>query len=149
VPADDNDTAGMVFIPGGTFVMGSERHRPEERFTHVVRVDGFWIDRHEVTNAQFREFVAATGYVTLAERGIDPENHPGMPKELLAPGSVVFVKPTDVAGGGRVTQWFQYVAGANWRAPAGPGSSIDGQGESSGRAYRLRGCARLCALART
>jgi sulfatase modifying factor 1 len=127
LPADDNDTAGMVFITGGTFVMGSERHRPEERFTHVVRVDGFWIDRHEVTNAQFREFVAATGYLTLAERGIDPESHPGMPRELLAPGSMTFVKPTDVAGGGRITQWFQYVAGANWRAPTGPGSSIEGK----------------------
>jgi formylglycine-generating enzyme required for sulfatase activity len=90
-----------------------------------VHVDGFWID--EVTNAQFREFVAATGYVTLAERGVDPESHPGMPKELLAPGSVVFVKPTDVRSGGRITQWFQYVAGANWRAPAGPGSTIDGK----------------------
>src|SRR5215467_13635476 len=54
LPSEDSDTAGMVFIRGGNFVMGSERHRPEERFTHVVRVDSFWIDRHEVTNAQFR-----------------------------------------------------------------------------------------------
>ena len=76
LPSEDSDTAGMVFIRGGTFVMGSERHRPEERFTHTVRVDGFWIDRHEVTNAQFREFVTATGYVTLAERGLDPATHP-------------------------------------------------------------------------
>jgi len=98
LPSDDSDTAGMVFIRGGTFVMGSERQRPEERFTHTVRVDGFWIDRHEVTNAQFREFVAATGYVTLAERGLDPATHPGMAKELLAPGSVVFVPPTNVGG---------------------------------------------------
>ncbi|MFL6824543.1 MAG: formylglycine-generating enzyme family protein [Xanthobacteraceae bacterium] len=60
LPPEDNDTGGMVFTRGGTFVMGSERHRPEERFTHIVRVDGFWIDRHEVTNAQFREFVTAT-----------------------------------------------------------------------------------------
>src|ERR1700756_3334277 len=86
LPSDDNDHAGMAFIRSGTFVMGSERQRPEERFTHVVRVDGFWIDRHEVTNAQFREFVTATGYVTLAERGLDPATHPGMPKELLTPG---------------------------------------------------------------
>ena len=99
--SDDNATAGMAFIRGGTFVMGSERHRPEERFTHAVRVDGFWIDRHEVTNAQFREFVTATGYVTLAERGLDPATHPGMPRELLVPGSVVFIQPTNVAGGGR------------------------------------------------
>jgi formylglycine-generating enzyme len=107
LPSQDNDTAGMTFIHGGTFVMGSERHRPEERFTHIVRVDGFWIDRHEVTNAQFREFVAATGYVTLAERGLDAATHPGMPKELLAPGSVVFIAPTDVASGGRTTQGWQ------------------------------------------
>jgi formylglycine-generating enzyme len=127
LPSEDNDTTGMVFVRGGTFLMGSERHRPEERFTHVVRVDGFWIDRHEVTNAQFREFVTATGYVSLAERGLDPATHPGMPKELLAPGSVVFVAPTNVASGGRVTQWFQYMAGANWRAPGGPGSTIDGK----------------------
>src|SRR5262249_51536135 len=92
-PSDDSDTAGMAFIRGGTFVMGSERHRPEERFTHTVRVDGFWIDRHEVTNAQFREFVTATGYVTLAERGLDPATHPGMPKELLVPGSVSSSNP--------------------------------------------------------
>jgi len=127
LPSDDGAAAGMVFIRGGTFVMGSERHRPEERFTHTVRLDGFWIDRHEVTNAQFREFVAATGYVTLAERGLDPATHPGMPRELLVPGSVVFVPPTNVASGGRITQWFQYVAGANWRAPTGSGSTIAGK----------------------
>jgi formylglycine-generating enzyme required for sulfatase activity len=127
VPSDDNDHAGMAFIRGGTFVMGSERQRPEERFTHVVRVDGFWIDRHEVTNAQFREFVTATGYVTLAERGLDAATHPGMPRELLAPGSVVFIPPTNVASGGRITQWWQYVPGASWREPTGPGSSIAGK----------------------
>ena len=79
LPSEDNDHAGMAFIRGGTFVMGSERQRPEERFTHVVRVDGFWIDRHEVTIAQLREFVAATGYVTLAVRGLVPASLPGMP----------------------------------------------------------------------
>src|SRR5215211_3444648 len=122
--AEKGDTAGMAFVPGGRFQMGSERHQPEERFTHVVRVDDFWIDRHEVTNAQFEKFVAATGYVTLAERGLDPTTHPDMPKELLAPGSSVFIQPTDVRRGGRITQWWQYVAGANWRQPSGPGSSI-------------------------
>src|SRR5262249_38848508 len=115
LPSEDNDTAGMVFIRGGTFVMGSDHQRPEERFTHIVRVDGFWIDRHEVTNAQFREFVTATGYVTLAERGLDPATHPGMPKELLAPGAMVFVPPTNVASGGRIMQWWQYT----WRARIG------------------------------
>jgi formylglycine-generating enzyme required for sulfatase activity len=63
----------------------------------------------------------------LAERGLDAATHPGMPKELLVPGSVVFIQPTNVASGGRITQWFQYVAGANWRAPTGPGSSIVGK----------------------
>src|SRR5512132_882784 len=101
----------MAFIAAGAFQMGSERHQPEERFTHVVRVDGFWIDRHEVTNAQFRNFVEETGYITRAERGVDPKARPEMPKELLVPGSVVFVPPTDVRRGGRMTQWWQYVAG--------------------------------------
>jgi formylglycine-generating enzyme len=124
LPAENGDTAGMAFIRGGTFVMGSERHRPEERFPHIVRVDGFWIDRHEVTTAQFRKFVEATGYVTLAERGLDPKTHPDTAEELLVPGSVVFIPPTDVRRGGRLTQWFRYVPGANWRQPAGPGSTL-------------------------
>jgi formylglycine-generating enzyme required for sulfatase activity len=80
LPSEDNDHAGMVFIRGGTFLMGSERHRPEERFTHVVRVDSFWIDRHEVTNAQFREFVTATGYVTLAGAASMPRRIPTCPR---------------------------------------------------------------------
>jgi formylglycine-generating enzyme required for sulfatase activity len=127
LPVDDGETAGMAFIPGGTFKMGSERHQPEERFTHGVRLDGFWIDRHEVTNAQFKQFVDTTGYRTLAERGLDPQAHPKMPKELLVPGSVVFIQPTDVRQGGRITQWWQYVPGANWRQPTGPGSTIAGK----------------------
>lgn len=126
VPRDTGETAGMGFIPGGSFRMGSERHQPEERFTHVVRVDGFWIDRHEVTNAQFRQFVEATGHVTLAERALDPATHPGLAKEVLVPGSVVFVPPTNVTNG-RLTQWWQYVQGANWRNPEGPGSTIAGK----------------------
>jgi sulfatase modifying factor 1 len=98
---------GMTFVPAGTFSMGSNRHRPEERYTHIVRVDGFWIDRTEVTNAQFAKFISATGYITLAERGGDAKLHANMPKELLAPGSVAFIMPTDVSRGGSVTQWFQ------------------------------------------
>ena len=127
LPASEQRTAGMAFIPGGTFQMGSERHQPEERFTHIVRVDGFWIDRHEVTNARFKQFVDATGYITLAERGIDPRSHPDMAKDLLIPGSVVFIQPTNRDGGGRMMQWWQYIAGAQWRNPAGPGSSIAGK----------------------
>jgi formylglycine-generating enzyme required for sulfatase activity len=126
IPQGDGDKAGMVFIPGGNFVMGSDRERPEEQFSHNVKVDGFWIDQHEVTNAEFAEFVAATGYKTLAERGIDPKTHPGM-EALSAPGSVTFVPPTKLGRGGDLTQWWQYVKGANWRAPEGPGSSIEGK----------------------
>jgi len=124
LPAEGGETAGMAFVPGGAFKMGSERYQPEERFLHSVRVDGFWIDRHEVTNAQFRQFVDATGYVTLAERGLDPKTHPDAAKDLLVPGSVVFIQPTDIKHGGRISQWWQYVAAANWRQPSGPGSIV-------------------------
>lgn len=126
-PSGDSETAGMVFIPGGSFTMGSDSTHPEERFSHEVRVDGFWIDRHEVTNAEFAEFVKATGYVTLAERGLDPKTHPNMTGDLTAPGSVVFVPPTRLDRGGDITQWWQYVKGASWREPEGPGSSIEGK----------------------
>lgn len=125
LPAEEGETAGMLFIPAGTFRMGSDRHQPEERFRHVAQVDGFWIDRHEVTNAQFRKFVEATGYVTLAERPVDPKDHPDWPQDMVAPGAVVFVPPKEARGSdGR---WWQYVAGANWRVPRGPGSSIAGR----------------------
>jgi len=127
IPQGDGEKAGMAFVPGGSFVMGSDRERPEERFSHEVTVDGFWIDRHEVTNAQFAQFVAATGYETLAERGIDPKTHPEMSGDVLEPGSVLFVRPAKLGRGGAVTQWWQYVKGANWREPEGPGSSIAGK----------------------
>jgi len=117
----------MVFVRGGAFSMGSNRHRPEERYTHIVHVDGFWIDRTEVTNAQFAAFVGATGYVTRAERGGDPQIHAQMPKEFMVPGSIAFIMPTDASRGGRLTQWFQYIAGADWRHPEGPGSAIAGR----------------------
>ena len=80
--------------------MGSDRERPEERFTHIVQVDGFWIDQHEVTNAEFDKFVKATGYITLAERGVDPKTHPGMSQDMLATRSVIFIPPTELSRGG-------------------------------------------------
>jgi formylglycine-generating enzyme required for sulfatase activity len=122
LPQGEGNKAGMVFIEGGSFVMGSDRHRPEERFSHVIEVDGFWIDQHEVTNAQFARFVGVTGYETLAERGVHRKTH----QSLYAPGSVLFIQPTNFDQRGR-TQWWQYVNGANWRAPEGPGSSIKGR----------------------
>lgn len=125
VPAEDGETAGMIFIPAGTFRMGSDHHQPEERFTHIARVDAFWIDRHEVTNAQFRKFVDATGYRTLAQRPVDPKAHPDWPQEMLAAGAIVFVPPKEARG--RDGRWWQFVVGANWRQPRGPGSSIAGR----------------------
>src|SRR6516164_3170393 len=78
---------GMAQIPGGTFRMGSDAHYPEERPAHTVRVDGFWIDRYAVTNADFAAFIAATGYVTFAERPLDPALYPGADPDLLKPAS--------------------------------------------------------------
>lgn len=126
LPADDGQTAGMAALPGGRFTMGDDGERPEERATHPVTVSPFWIDRHEVTNAQFRAFVEATGYVTVAEKGLDPAQYPGLPPELLQPGGMVFQEPARADLRGDVAQWWSYVPGAHWRQPTGPGSSIEG-----------------------
>ena len=83
----------MVWIPGGTFLMGSDKHYPEESPAHQATVEGFWIDQHTITNEQFARFVEATGHVTSAERAPNPEDYPGALPELLKPASVVFSKP--------------------------------------------------------
>ena len=80
----------MTHIPGGTFVMGSEDFYPEEAPVHETAVEGFWMDRHQVTVAEFRRFVEATGYVTVPERPLDPADFPGADPALLVPGSLVF-----------------------------------------------------------
>jgi formylglycine-generating enzyme len=116
--------AGMVWVPEGTFTMG-DTYYPEEKPLREVRVEGFWMDRTEVTNAEFAAFVAATGYVTVAERAVDTAAHPGLPAYMQEPGAVVFVMPNDVGGTGDISQWWQYVPGANWRQPGGPGTSIE------------------------
>lgn len=117
----------MVWIPGGRFQMGSDHHYGEEAPAHPVAVDGFWIDRITVTNAQFRKFVKATGHVTLAERPADPAIYPEARPDLLQPASIVFVPPPGPVGQGDPYRWWQYVPGANWRHPEGPGSSIKGR----------------------
>jgi formylglycine-generating enzyme required for sulfatase activity len=127
VPASSDPTAGAIWIAGRTFIMGDDDERSEERVEHEVTVSGFWIDRHEVTNAQFARFVAATGYRTLAERGLDAKDHPGVPPELLAPGSIVFSIPDGIVNLVDVRQWWRFVPGADWRHPLGPGSSIEGK----------------------
>jgi len=106
--------------------MGSNRHYPEERPVHRVTVDGFWMDSHAVTNADFARFVAATGYITLAERPLDPADYPGALLDLLKPGALVFRKPASRVDLRDLRNWWAYVPGASWRHPEGPGSTIEG-----------------------
>ncbi len=126
----DTDTStrypGMVWVPAGTFAMGDTVY-DEEQPVRPTKVQGFWMDRTEVTNAQFARFVQATGYVTVAERPVDTHLHPGLPPEMQQPGAVVFISPTDLRHGGDVRQWWQYVPGANWRHPGGPQTGIEGR----------------------
>jgi formylglycine-generating enzyme len=116
----------MVWIPGGTFRMGSDRHYPEERPSHRVTVDGFWMDRYPVTNERFARFVSASHHVTVAETPPDPQDYPAADPALLYEGSLVFVQPASVVDLKDVTNWWQYVRGADWRHPSGPDSSLDG-----------------------
>jgi formylglycine-generating enzyme required for sulfatase activity len=126
VEARPGAIAQMAWIPEGTFAMGCERFYEEEGPVRDVEVEGFWIDRHPVTVAEFRRFVAETGYVTVAERPLDSADYPEADPELLVPGSLVFT-PTDHPVDLRdARQWWRYVPGASWRAPLGPGSSVRG-----------------------
>jgi formylglycine-generating enzyme required for sulfatase activity len=125
-PAPD----GMVWIPGGRFWMGCEGcHLPDALPVHAVEVDGFWMDRAPVTNAEFARFVEATGYVTLAERQPAPGDFPGTPPESLTAGSVVFSPPAREFPGMRYVDWWRWVPGASWRHPEGPGSDLRGRSD--------------------
>jgi formylglycine-generating enzyme required for sulfatase activity len=115
----------VVALDGGLFVMGSDRHYPEEGPAHRVRVDPFAIDRYEVTNAQFRAFIDDTGYVTVAERPLDPADFPGAPVENLVPGSMVFTPTPGPVDLRHLSQWWTWTPGASWRSPEGPGSTIE------------------------
>ncbi|HWN17477.1 MAG TPA: formylglycine-generating enzyme family protein [Gemmatimonadales bacterium] len=125
-PAGEPPHPDMVWIPGGTFQMGSEKHYPEERPVHPVTVDGFWMDRFPVTNERFSRFVEATGHVTFAEIPPNPADYPGALPEMLYAGSLVFVKPAGKVQLGQIANWWQYLKGAWWREPQGPGTSING-----------------------
>jgi formylglycine-generating enzyme required for sulfatase activity len=128
---------GMIWINGGEFSMGSvdPLARPDEAPVHRVRVDGFWIDATEVTNAQFAAFVKATGYKTIAERPVDweelkkqvPEGTPKPDDKMLQPGSLVFTPPDHPVDLRGYEQWWTWTTGANWQHPEGPASSIEGK----------------------
>ncbi len=131
------DTLSMVWIPGGAFMMGAEGKlaRKDEFPKHRVAVDGFWMDRHEVTNAEFRTFVEATSYVTIAEKAPDWEElktqvPPGTPKphdSLLVAGSLVFSPTEEQVNLNDFSQWWRWQPGANWRHPEGPNSNLEGK----------------------
>jgi sulfatase modifying factor 1 len=115
---------GMAWIPGATFLMGSDGHNPEEAPAHKATVGGFWIDVGPVTNREFGRFARKTGYVTVAERAPDPADYPGSRQELLVPFSSVFVAPRHQVSLTDPYNWWRPVHGADWRHPVGPGSSI-------------------------
>ena len=118
-------SAGMVLIKGGRFEMGARPLHREEGPPRLTLVGDFWIDRTEVTNADFARFVAATGYVTEAERPPDPKAYPGVSADQLRPSGIVFVGADQP--GNDATAWWRVVQGADWRHPQGPASSIAGR----------------------
>ena len=119
-------TGAMIWIPGGTFLMGSDKHYPDEAPAHRVTVNGFWIDRHPVTNRQFKEFVRATKHVTVAEITPDPKDYPGALPHMIYAGSLMFSPPAHPVSLRDFSQWWSFAKGANWRHPYGPGSNIRG-----------------------
>jgi formylglycine-generating enzyme len=124
--ASESPHAAMIWIPGGMFRMGSDKHYAEEAPVNRVTVDPFWIDRTPVTNREFREFVRATGYVTFAEIAPDPKDYPGALPHMLRAGSLVFTPPKHPVDTSDWSQWWTFKFGANWRRPYGPRSSISG-----------------------
>jgi formylglycine-generating enzyme len=133
----ENSTEGMINIPGGEYKMGASDNegQPDEYPQHHVKVDGFWMDATEVTNAQFEKFVKATGYITTAEKKPDWEEikkqlPPGTPKpddSLLVASSLVFTAPDHPIAVNDASQWWTWVKGADWRHPQGPSSNIKGK----------------------
>ncbi len=117
----------MIWIPGGRFLMGSDDFYPEEQPVHHSSADGFWIDLHPVTTAEFSRFVQATAYVTVAERPLEPARYPGADPAALVPGSLVFRRPQLPVPLHDYRAWWAYVPGASWRYPEGPDSTVDGR----------------------
>lgn len=133
----DTSVTGMVFIKGGTFMMGGDNNQasPDEFPKHKVKVDDFWIDATEVTNAQFQKFVDATHYITTAEKKPDweemkttlPPGTPKPPDSLLVAASLVFRQTSGPVNLNDYGQWWGWVKGADWKHPEGPNSSIEGK----------------------
>lgn len=123
---DPRERSDMVWVNGGTFRMGSDHHYAEERPSHRVSIDGFWMDRSPVTNAEFREFIRATGYVTVAETPPDPKDYPGALPHMLKAASLCFRPPKFAVDLAHWPDWWTFKPGANWRHPYGAGSSIAG-----------------------
>jgi formylglycine-generating enzyme required for sulfatase activity len=117
----------MARIPAGSFRMGSDAHYPEEAPVRSVDVEQFWIDRTLVTNREFNRFVGDTGYVTVAERALDPAVFPGAPPENLVPGSLVFTRTSGPVDLRHLNQWWTWTPGASWAHPDGPRSSVKGR----------------------
>jgi formylglycine-generating enzyme len=124
LPPGEPPHPDMVWVPGGTFVMGSNAHYPEEAPAHRATVDGFWMDRYPVTNEQFARFVRETKHVTFAEIPPKPEDYPGALPEMLQPGSLVFVKAKGPVDLNNYANWWTYCIGADWRHPKGPKSDL-------------------------
>ncbi|MDA0178851.1 formylglycine-generating enzyme family protein [Solirubrobacter phytolaccae] len=116
----------MKPISATTFRMGSDVHYPDEAPARAVTVGAFSIAAHAVTNREYAAFVAATGYLTVAERPLDPSDFPGAPVENLQPGSMVFVGAPGPVDLRHLSQWWAWTPGASWRHPLGPTSSLDG-----------------------
>jgi formylglycine-generating enzyme len=117
---------GMVWVPGGRFWMGTD-HMQDAQPVHEVEVKGFWMDRTDVTNEEFARFVKATGYLTIAERPLDPKEFPNLGPDELAAGSVVFTPPANPISLENPLAWWRFVRGANWRHPEGPNSDLRGK----------------------
>ncbi len=125
-PVTSGDRKGMVRVAGGSFLMGSEDFYPEEQPVHRAAADGFWMDVHPVTVAEFQTFVSATGHVTTAERAPDAADYPDASPEQLVPGSLVFRQPNRPVPLHDFRAWWAWVPGAQWRHPEGPDSTTDG-----------------------
>ena len=116
----------MVWVPGGAFLMGSQDFYPEERPVHTARVEGFWMDEHPVTVAEFRRFIKATGHVTMAETAPEAADFPDADPAQLVPGSLVFTPPGRSVSLDDFRAWWSWIPGAQWRHPEGPGSTLHG-----------------------